>query len=614
MAQESSSSPQESTANDAPSARLGLEFETFSSFVEQYSGYLSLQGMFVKTRRLVPVGSVVAFELKLADGFQICRGTGEVAWIRPADGGPGQPMGLGLRFRSLDEKGRELVHKIFEEQVKEGGTPFEIDRPPPGAIADEALSRQALDDEDATLFHPQATAPATPAEAPAEGGDEEDFSPPWEALPDLPSGVLQGAGEEASPPAPPSADDEGESVQTSLFEETGTDLELEGVDFSAFEGTLEADDTVAQPEAAAAPSLEDELDDIDFDVLPETEDTEPEVPGTGEEEAAELEALAAAPPPSVPAPSAAPMPASEPEAPSGGAELYDPFDEISSEIELPQPVSAAEQAMSSPGFRAEDGDEAGTASRSFLDDDFDRDLGESEEGDWLEPPPRRGLASWWPQILTVVLVLGVLGGVWFFRAQILGLLGIAPPPESQRPPATAGTPPRPVPPPPEPAPTAGEIPIEVVEEPAAEPSAGTPGPSPPTPSPPVPSPRAETPPPARAAETPVGTPARRVTSISWQSAGGATRVEIRFDGGFGEARHRHSRLGSGNPRELIVLQGIVEPYVQGQVEIGSAEVSRIRTGHHPGDELHVVIDLASADARLEEIQARGDRLELRIAK
>ena len=103
----------QSTSNQESGPRVSLEFDKFASFVEDYSGHLSLQGIFLKTGALAPVGTVVGFDLRLADGFQLLHGTGAVTWIRLADPETGRTAGMGLRFHTLDEQGRQLVLHIL---------------------------------------------------------------------------------------------------------------------------------------------------------------------------------------------------------------------------------------------------------------------------------------------------------------------------------------------------------------------------------------------------------------------------------------------------------------------------------------------------------------------
>ena len=182
-----------------PEAHIRMHFEKFSSFVEEYSSKLSLGGMFVATRDPRPVGSEVAFDLRLADGFRLVHGHGEVAWVRLQEGGPGRPAGMALRFVALDEKGRGLVLKVLEEQLKAGGLPFEIDPPPADAILDYSgppsprqipLPLQPALDEEPTLITPR-----------RRSLDETGFDAPWgQKLPEVPTDLLDDS--EAGPSVP----------------------------------------------------------------------------------------------------------------------------------------------------------------------------------------------------------------------------------------------------------------------------------------------------------------------------------------------------------------------------------------------------------------------------
>jgi uncharacterized protein (TIGR02266 family) len=113
----------------------------------------------------------------------------------------------------------------------------------------------------------------------------------------------------------------------------------------------------------------------------------------------------------------------------------------------------------------------------------------------------------------------------------------------------------------------------------------------------------------------VAAPARRITRITWQQRDGATELVIWGDGRFVPGSYRSSSLGGERPRELIRLAGIIEPYAAGSVEVGTPQVSRVRTGHHvetEPDELHVVVDLAGPGVAASELRADGERLWLRL--
>lgn len=97
-------------------------------------------------------------------------------------------------------------------------------------------------------------------------------------------------------------------------------------------------------------------------------------------------------------------------------------------------------------------------------------------------------------------------------------------------------------------------------------------------------------------------PARRVVDIAWNSADGVTTLLVRGDGPFDERWVDVDRLSSP-PRVLVRLYAIEERYSRYTLEVGTPEVLRVRTGHHPEQTppaLFVVLDLAD-----ESIVVRG---------
>lgn len=151
---------------------------------------------------------------------------------------------------------------------------------------------------------------------------------------------------------------------------------------------------------------------------------------------------------------------------------------------------------------------------------------------------------------------------------------------------------------------------------------------------PVPDPEPETPPERAAAEpapapergetelaaSPVAappTPATAVEEIVWEEAAGEFRLRLRGNGRLDVARTRRYRLDGGNPRELLRIQGIEQPYPQAVVPVTSELVDQIRTGFHQragGPELHVVLDLARGGLPDGRIEQRGPDAVLRLAR
>ena len=308
--------------------RIELRFEKFSAFVEGYAAQLSLGGMFLETDDQRPVGSIVDFEIKLADGFRLIQGLGEVIWAR-RKAGPARPKGLGVRFQALDDDGRDLILKILEERVRSGLEPFDVEEIPVDVVAeetdtageDEASSPANESPEQASesIDTDSRVIPDLEKKILGEDGftlldteqpprDGEAFDAPWgEALPELPEEVLEeepAGGESVAPSAELSAESpvaespvaDRSVAESPVAEQEAASAELDAVIAKA--ATLQAaspsdeesrqaalDDTLAlAAEAAdeidASPPPVDALgepdfDDIDFGVASDGVDDPP---------------------------------------------------------------------------------------------------------------------------------------------------------------------------------------------------------------------------------------------------------------------------------------------------------------------------------------------------
>src|SRR5215218_7313203 len=110
--------------------RVQFRFDRFDGFISEYSANISPGGMFIRTRVPQPPGTVLDFEFRLGDGFELIRGRGEVVWNRLEDEGPARPGGMGLHFLELAEGSRELIYRIVDQHVALGGTPFDLEQRP----------------------------------------------------------------------------------------------------------------------------------------------------------------------------------------------------------------------------------------------------------------------------------------------------------------------------------------------------------------------------------------------------------------------------------------------------------------------------------------------------
>ena len=107
---------------------LRLAYGSIDEFIERYALNISSGGIFVRSRDPLPPGSPVRFDLQLASGQRVVRGTGVVTWITPPSA-PGEPKrlpGMGITFTSLDPESRALVERV----VAARGADALVDGPP----------------------------------------------------------------------------------------------------------------------------------------------------------------------------------------------------------------------------------------------------------------------------------------------------------------------------------------------------------------------------------------------------------------------------------------------------------------------------------------------------
>lgn len=129
-----SPSPGGDRKSGAPTAKrirfeeeIAVRFPHFEEFVTAYSRNISITGMFLQSDRPQPPGTTFNFQFTVTDDWQLISGKGEVVWVRLKDEGPDRPAGMGVRFLELDPQSKRLVHWMVEKNIREGGTPFELD-------------------------------------------------------------------------------------------------------------------------------------------------------------------------------------------------------------------------------------------------------------------------------------------------------------------------------------------------------------------------------------------------------------------------------------------------------------------------------------------------------
>ena len=102
-------------------------------------------------------------------------------------------------------------------------------------------------------------------------------------------------------------------------------------------------------------------------------------------------------------------------------------------------------------------------------------------------------------------------------------------------------------------------------------------------------------------------------SVSWSESPEGLWVTLSLDGVLPPGAYRHWRAAAPPPREVLQLLGARRGYPRQLVPVGSPLLQQIRFGFHPaegGDELRVVLDLASPDVSVRRVESAG--LTLRV--
>jgi hypothetical protein len=120
----------------------------------------------------------------------------------------------------------------------------------------------------------------------------------------------------------------------------------------------------------------------------------------------------------------------------------------------------------------------------------------------------------------------------------------------------------------------------------------------------------------QAAANAASPPLPRFTTIDeiWgQRRSGGTVVTLVANGAVPESALSSFRLEGANPRLVVRVRGVSAGFSRQVVDVGTPEVRQVRTGFHSrpeGNELHVVLDLASPAVRLVQATSQDNRVEL----
>ncbi len=167
-----------------------LKHSDVGSFAEEFATNLSPGGMFIRSRTPQPVGTLVKFEVQIAGGVRVLRGTAVVRWVRDANSTEGPP-GMGLQFQDLDPLTQALIDRMLQlnKEAAEAAVP---------SADAEALEREMLAKGMLDRVGKRITASRLPAIAPS-------VAPVAPAVPAAPAVPPKGASAKAPAEKPPAA-------------------------------------------------------------------------------------------------------------------------------------------------------------------------------------------------------------------------------------------------------------------------------------------------------------------------------------------------------------------------------------------------------------------------
>lgn len=102
---------------------------TLGEFIEHHSYDVSRGGMFIKTPSPFPAGTLLKFEVKIAEEQRVMQGVGRVVWKRDTShASADEPAGMGIKFIKIDDGSRAVIERLLDSRG--GGTLGAFDKAP----------------------------------------------------------------------------------------------------------------------------------------------------------------------------------------------------------------------------------------------------------------------------------------------------------------------------------------------------------------------------------------------------------------------------------------------------------------------------------------------------
>lgn len=128
---------------------------TLGEFIEHHSYDVSRGGMFIKTSSPFPAGTLLKFEVKIADEQRVMQGVGRVVWKRDEPGeSSDEPAGMGIKFIKIDEASRTMIERLLESRRDLGPGAYERSPESTRQPLFPELPREDVAPEDRTVMKP----------------------------------------------------------------------------------------------------------------------------------------------------------------------------------------------------------------------------------------------------------------------------------------------------------------------------------------------------------------------------------------------------------------------------------------------------------------------------
>jgi uncharacterized protein (TIGR02266 family) len=101
---------------------------TVDEFIDNHSHDVSRGGIFTKTQSPFVPGTLLKFEIRLAQDQAVISGVGRVVWKREPPIAPERPAGMGVKFIKLDDPSKAVIERLMAAKA-DAGRAYESEMP-----------------------------------------------------------------------------------------------------------------------------------------------------------------------------------------------------------------------------------------------------------------------------------------------------------------------------------------------------------------------------------------------------------------------------------------------------------------------------------------------------